>query len=58
MKKIILLSAAGLLTTASIVYATVKVDKKPVPVKKEMKKEKHCSGAYRSHCARYYSGAM
>lgn len=36
MKKILLFAAAGLLTTASIVYATV--DKKPA-VKEEVKKE-------------------
>jgi hypothetical protein len=36
MKKIILFSAAGLLTTATIVYATV--EKKPT-VKEEAKKE-------------------
>jgi hypothetical protein len=36
MKKILLFAAAGLLTTATIVYATV--DKKPA-VKEEVKKE-------------------
>ena len=57
MKKIILFSAAGLLTTASIVYATVKADKKPDAVKKEtMKKELKVNRTLKRHCTHYCMG--
>ena len=53
MKKIALFAAAGLLTTATIVTATVRSERKPevkkeVTVKKEVK-EKNCSGAEKVH---------
>jgi hypothetical protein len=57
MKKIVLFAAAGLLTTASIVYASVAGEKKPETVKKEVKKEVkkgNCSGMYKkAKCSRY-----
>lgn len=59
-KKFVLLAAAGLLTTASIVYASVAGEKKPAVVKdqagarKEVKKSK-CSGYKKSVCSGYYT---
>ena len=51
MKKIVLVAAAGLLTTATIIAASVNTGKKP-ETKKEVKKEvkKDCSKAKRTHC--------
>lgn len=55
MKKFVLLAAAGLLTTATIVYASVAGEKKPATVKKEVKKSK-CSGSMKkAMCTGYYS---
>lgn len=45
MKKIVLLAVAGMLTTATIVYATVSTEKKvkkEITVKKELKCKRHC----------------
>lgn len=59
MKKFALLAAAGLLTTATIVYASVAGEKKPATVKSETKKEvkkSKCSGAYKkSMCSGSYT---
>lgn len=59
MKKFVLFAAAGLLTTATIVYASVAGPKKQVMVnsetKKEVKKSK-CSGSYKkSMCTGSYT---
>lgn len=59
-KKFVLFAAAGLLTTASIVYASVAGEKKPILIKdqagtkKEVKKSK-CSGYKKSMCSGYYT---
>lgn len=60
-KKIGLLAAAGLLATASIVYASVANEPKPAtakaPAKKEVKKSR-CSGSAtktKSKCSGYYT---
>jgi hypothetical protein len=54
MKKIALFAVAGLLTTATIVTATVRSEKKPVKkevVAKKEVKERACSGAEKKrHC--------
>ena len=52
MKKIVLVAAAGLLTTATIIAASVNTGKKP-ETKKEVKKEqvkKSCTKAERRTC--------
>ncbi|WP_155523231.1 hypothetical protein [Paracnuella aquatica] len=57
MKKFVLFAAAGLLTTASIVYASVNGNKKEATAKKEVQKEVkkgNCNGMYKkSKCSRY-----
>lgn len=59
MKKSLLLAAAGLLTTATIVYASVAGNVKPAVAKSEAKKEvkkSKCSGAAKkSMCSGYYT---
>lgn len=64
MKKILLFAAAGMLTTATIVYASVAGEKKPVTAKKEVNKEvrkgekkSNCNGYKKSMCSKYYSRA-
>lgn len=51
MKKIVLVAAAGFLTTATLIAASVSTGKKQ-ETKKEIKKEnkKDCSKAKRTHC--------
>lgn len=62
MKKTVLLAAAGLLATASIVYASVSSEKKPATTKAETKKEvkkSKCSGSVKkSSCSGYYTRAV
>ena len=58
MKKFVLLAAAGMLATATIVYASVAGKAKPVVVKSETKKEvkkSKCSGYKKSNCSGYYT---
>ena len=58
MKKFVLLAAAGMLTTATIVYASVAGKAKPALVKSETKKEvkkSKCSGYKKSSCSGYYT---
>jgi hypothetical protein len=59
MKKFVLLAAAGLLTTATIVYASVAGNSKPALVKagakKEVKKTKCSGAAKKSMCSGYYT---
>lgn len=50
MKKFVLFAAAGMLTTATIVYATVSSEKKPVKKEMKVKKESKCNKASRMHC--------
>lgn len=52
MKKIVLFAAAGMLTTATIVYATVASEKKPVKKEVMVKKDSKCNKAKASmhHC--------
>ena len=59
MKKIIFFAAAGMLATASIVFASVKADKKPETVKKEtIKKEVKTNKTIKRHCAHYCLGTV
>ena len=59
MKKIVLVAAGGLMTTATIVYGAF--DKKPAAAvktetvkKQEVKKKSNCSKSSRSMCGGYY----
>lgn len=64
MKKFVLFAAAGLLTTATIVYASFekKPDVRSEPVKKETtkkepaKKKSDCNKKYKTNCTRYLFG--
>lgn len=52
MKKVLLIAVAGLLTTASIIAASVNTGKKTVAVKKECnaKAKAQCPKMERTHC--------
>lgn len=58
MKKLVLFAAAGLLTTASIVYASVAGEKKSETVKKETVKKETKPKFKKSKCSGYFSRSI